>query len=673
MRIGWVEKHRLPYGRGSVTSSSFRAASVSYRWFPLRGILAALVFCGAALADLTETTILQTNMTLNLETGAVAGSGGDILWQGSAIAPQGSAKLKNVGKLGITNFNGLPQSYFTPLAASAKAAPLAATLLVPGDAFLVVTNKGDIAKALVLADSGGAITLQFVVFGISAPPGVPLISNVLNNASYVPAGFPNYGIAPSSVFAVFGSGLADPGQPVPQASKAPGLPLTLNGTNITVVVNGVTTHPALYYTSPAQLAAVLPASTPAGTGILTVTYRGNTSAPMPILVVPSALGINTYSNGVGVVTDASTYAVLSYTNSGSPGQTVVLWGTGLGPDSADSDTTYTASPHSVHTPLQIYIGGVQASILYQGSSGYPGINQVDLVIPKSVPTGCWIPVAAVAGGVISNVVTISIHSGGGVCVDPASGLTGDQITPPNGKALKAGLVSLVQTNSPGKGTARVLTNSANAAFEQYTGLYPSRNPVSPGGCILTQDPTPVPFPNIVGLDTGAITITGPTEPAVTLKSQGIQGAFYAILPADAIPSSGGTFTFQGAGGKDVGPFTSTLTLASPLLTWTNQNDIATIDRTKDLRITWAGGNPGTYVYVTGTSLSAGLQHLGGYTCLVSVDAGQFTVPSYILSGLPAGTGGAALQNDIHGMLTPSGIDIGVAGADISYSVRTTTQ
>jgi uncharacterized protein (TIGR03437 family) len=637
-----------------------------------RFFLAFLVFCIPALADLSETTILQTNMTLNLETGAVAGSGGDIVWQGSAIAPQGSAKLKNFGNLGITNFNGLPQSYFAPFAAGAKAAPLTAALLVPGDAFLVVTNKGDIAKVLVLADSG-TITLQFVVFGISAPAGVPLISQVTNNASYVPAGFPNSGIAPSSVFAVFGSGLADPGQPVPQASKAPGLPLTLNGTSITAVVNGVTTHPALYYTSPAQLAAVLPASTPAGTGILTVTYRGNTSAPMPFLVVPSALGINTYSNGVGVVTDASTYALLSYTSSGSPGQTVVLWGTGLGADSADSDTTYTATPHSVHTPLQIYIGGVQASILYQGSSGYPGINQIDLVIPKAVPTGCWIPVAAVAGGVISNVVTISIHSGGGVCVDPASGLTGDQITPPNGKALKSGLVSLVQTNSPGKDTARVLTNSANAAFEQYTGLYPSRNPVSPGGCILTQDPTPVPFPNIVGLDTGNITITGPCEPAVTLKSQGIQGAFYAILPSDAIPSSGGTFTFQGAGGKDVGPFTSTLTLTSPLLTWTNQNDVATIDRTKDLLITWTGGNPGTYVFVTGTSLSPGLQHLGGYTCLVPVGAGQFTVPSYILSGLPAGTGGAALQNDIHATLTASGIDIGVALADISYSVRTTTQ
>ena len=54
-------------------------------------------------------------------------------------------------------------------------------------------------------------------------------------------------------------------------------------------------------------------------------------------------------------------------------------------------------------------------------------------------------------------------------------------------------------------------------------------------------------------------------------------------------------------------------------------------------------------------------------------AGKFTVPSYILSGLPAGTGGAALQNSIHSTLSASGIDIGASLADISYSVRSTTK
>src|SRR5271169_4166684 len=89
----------------------------------------------------------------------------------------------------------------------------------------------------------------------------PAITQILNNSSGTPKGLPNYGIAPSSIFIVTGSGLADPGTPTLQDSSA-GLPLTLNGASITVVVNGVTTHPALYYTSPTQIAAVLPAATP---------------------------------------------------------------------------------------------------------------------------------------------------------------------------------------------------------------------------------------------------------------------------------------------------------------------------------------------------------------------------------------------------------------------------
>lgn len=47
---------------------------------------ASMVLCGTAMADLSETTILTTSAALNLETGAVVGSGGDILWDGSTIA-----------------------------------------------------------------------------------------------------------------------------------------------------------------------------------------------------------------------------------------------------------------------------------------------------------------------------------------------------------------------------------------------------------------------------------------------------------------------------------------------------------------------------------------------------------------------------------------------------------
>ena len=68
----------------------------------------ACAFPIAVRADLSENTILQTGSALNLDTGAVAGSGGDILWNGSTLVPQGSATVYNVGNAGATNFNSSP-------------------------------------------------------------------------------------------------------------------------------------------------------------------------------------------------------------------------------------------------------------------------------------------------------------------------------------------------------------------------------------------------------------------------------------------------------------------------------------------------------------------------------------------------------------------------------------
>ena len=630
----------------------------------------AFAFPIAALADLSETTILQTNAALNLDTGAIVSSGGDILWNGTTAAPQGGAKARSLGKLGITNFGNWTQALVVTDAKTGTSTPLAASVLVPGEVFVVLTNQGNAAKVLVIANSGGSLSIKFTTFGVSGAAGVPAVAEILNNSSNSPFGASNYGIAPSSLFVVTGSNLADPGVPVLQSSADPGLPLTLNGASLTVVVNNVTTHPALYYTSPGQLAAVLPAATPVGTGTLTVTYKGNTSAPAPILVVPTALGINFYYTNTGVATDAVTGAVLTYTSAGTPGESMVLWTTGLGADPGDSDAVYTLTPHRVNTPLQIYIGGILAAVSYQGGSGYPGVNVINLTIPDSVPTGCWVPLAAVAGGVISNIVTLPINKGGGACVDTQTGLTGGQIAPSGGQTLRTGLVALIQTDSTSAKGVHTVTNSTDAAFVKYTGLYTPSNSLSPGGCIIGP-PAPIPVPAVTGLDPGAITLTGPNGVQTPLALTGlIKGTFYSLLDANTFPQSGGTFTFKGAGGSDVGSFTSTITL-DPLLVWTNPSDGATIDRTKDLTVAWTGGNKGSFVYIGGTDTSATLGNLGTFTCLAKAEDGKFTVPSYILSALPAGSGGMQVQNDLYQTLTATGIDIGQSLATIYHQVPST--
>ena len=644
--------------------------------------LLSLVLPGVALADLSQTTTLSTSgsTNLNLDTGASGSTGGDIEFSAAGIAPVGSAKLVNRGGETAAQFAAdtlllvelWPPGYSTT--------PIPAATLAPStpfqDAFYVHTNGGHYAKLLVTAISASSITLNIVTFGVTGggTSGPPVVTAVRNNSSGIPYGAPNYGIAPSSIFVVTGTGLADAGTPVLQdSSKAGGIPITLNGASVAVTVNGVTVHPGLYYTSPTQLAGVLPASTPVGSGTLTVTYNNVASNAEPIVVVPSALGINTFYTNSAVATDASTYALLTWTNSGTPGENIVLWTTGLGADAADSDTSYTSTPHAVATALQIYIGGALAPILYQGSAGYPGVNQINVTIPASTPNGCWISMAAVSNGVLSNIATIPVNAGGGACVDPVSGLTGTAIMPSGSQDLRTGVVVITQTSSTNAKGVTTFSSAATAAFEEYTGIYTPTNQVSPGGCIESVRTTVSPGP-FTGLDPGQITLSGPNLPSVTVPNQlGIKGAFALSLTAGAVPQTGGTFVFNGAGGADVGSFTSTLTFTNPILSWTNANIGGSIDRSKDLTVNWTGGNPNSYIFVTGTSTASsnGVQTRAGFTCLGKAGDGQLTVPSYILSALPAGSGGVEIQNDFYLKLSPSGIGIGLAVGEIGMGVAST--
>ncbi len=90
----------------------------------------------------------------------------------------------------------------------------------------------------------------------------PVVNAVTNNFGGPLPGLPNYGIAPASLFVIYGSGLCASAPLVTETSAGTGLPQTLNDMTISVTVNGVTTTPAIYYAIPTQVAAVLPSTTP---------------------------------------------------------------------------------------------------------------------------------------------------------------------------------------------------------------------------------------------------------------------------------------------------------------------------------------------------------------------------------------------------------------------------
>src|SRR5579863_1904504 len=140
-----------------------------------------------------------------------------------------------------------------------------------------------------------AIAVLVIAFPVAAAAG-PVINNVLNNYSYIQAGFPNAGIAPGTIFTIFGAGLSNPlsGPLQLESSAGKGIPTTLAGATISVTVGGKTVTPGMYYAIPSQIAAVLPSNTPTGSGTVTVAYNNATSNSFAIQVVPHALGFDTY-------------------------------------------------------------------------------------------------------------------------------------------------------------------------------------------------------------------------------------------------------------------------------------------------------------------------------------------------------------------------------------------
>jgi uncharacterized protein (TIGR03437 family) len=623
-------------------------------------LLAMAVLSGSFLSVSWAESIsatLAAHTFLNLDTGAISRTAGDILWDGSALTAQGAAGLYNLGKVGPRVFRSIHAHHAS--SAAYNTAPIFAATLVAGDVFGVHTNAGHYAKVLVTAANNGSLSLQYTTFHPAAAASAPSISQVLNNYSYVLPGQPNYGIAPGSLFVIFGEGLSSSAPPVLQSSAAPGLPLGLNETSVSVTVHGVTTTPALYYTSATQVAAVLPSTTPVGDGTVTVIYNQQTSAPAPIQVVASAVGLDTRygtGNGLAVATDADGN-VFGLTNSAMPNQTVILWGSGIGADPSNDDRVYPQKQDNLtDIPVQIFIGGISAAIQYRGRSQYPGLDQYNVTVPSNVTPGCFVSIVAQIGNIVSNAVTIPVNATGGVCSDAVTGLSGTQIqslaNKPGGTVNVLGAIVSVGT---GPGSSLALAAGLSSSYFGKGYEYASE-----GSCSIIP-PEQGPYTNAFAaeLDAGTIQLSGPNGQV----NLGTGPGLYQYHFTNGNP--GGAYTLSGSGGKEsgngIGSFQVSLTVPTPTLNVTNQTALASVTRAQGAKVTWSGGFPGGAVQVVGSGGAPAVK----FFCYAPTSTGLLTVPASILLALPPGPGSITVS-DVTPVesISASGLDVGlVLGGD----------
>lgn len=192
-------------------------------------------------------------------------------------------------------------------------------------------------------------------------------------------------------------------------------------------------------------------------------------------------------------------------------------------------------------------------------------------------------------------------------------------------------------------------SSAAALAAAVGGLFPSQ-----GTC--TSLPSRPVGSNAFGLDAGpSLALSGPPGSfTMALTRTGEYQTLFGSAPSgrDLPP---GVYTVTGNGGLDVSAFSASLNVGGNVL-WTNKAAISTIDRSQPLTVTWTGGTSPGYVLIGGY-VNGGQM---GFVCSEDVNKGSFTIPAFVLSSIPAGSGGMFVTPN------PLSQQISIPGVDLAY-------
>jgi uncharacterized protein (TIGR03437 family) len=233
----------------------------------------------------------------------------------------------------------------------------------------------DSAGNLYVADSGNNRVRELMPHAVT-PPTAPVITSV--NTAYG-----STSISQNDFIEIHGTNLA--------AAVAGPASLTNQLGGVSVTVNS---KPGLlYYVSPGQINVLTPLD--------------STTGPVPVVVTNNGVVSTAFSANLGGVTPAflrfdvaghvtathADYSLLGPPSLGTgftpaaPGETIVTYAVGFGlPSNAIVGGTNPATGSL--TPLPVcQIAGSPATVTFAGLNGFPGLFQLNLVIPPGTPNG----------------------------------------------------------------------------------------------------------------------------------------------------------------------------------------------------------------------------------------------------------------------------------------------
>ncbi len=527
----------------------------------------------------------------------------------------------------------------------------------------------------------------FTVYQSAPAPPVPAGTPGISPGGIVNAASSRGGpIARGSFFTIYG---VDIGPTVPSQATSYPIPDTAGGVVVNISQGSIVKRAFLHFVSSSQINGIIPSDAPLGNVQVTVVYNGIAGTPANATLVDTSFGIFTAASGVGpgIIQNwnSQTDVILNLPAiPGKPGQLAILWGTGLGPVAgADNNAPPVGD---LPAPVEVEVAGMPATVVYHGRApSFAGVDNVYFYVPNTVPQGCSVPVRIKAGPTWSNTVRMAINGTGGVCQDPQN--PNSSLTTTGGQI---GAIMLVRANLTGQfqaGQAPVnatldfgaavfaeIKAGGQLAFSGALNLPPV------GSCSSNIRPTD--FSALLGgdlfgrsstvgrqLDAGSkIVVTGPRGSA-DLSPMGSNAGSYAGLLGGTSPLSGSastplvlnpgtSLTLSSPGGKDVGPISGSFTMPNEI-TWTNRDQINTINRATPLTLTWTGGDISRLMLIVGGVEDAKIKTGGGFMCLVSAAAGTFTVPVSVLADLPATRALTSTPDDSFGGIALASVPMGL--------------
>ena len=215
------------------------------------------------------------------------------------------------------------------------------------------------------------------------PSGQTVTGAVTNGADFL------LGAAPGSIATVFAQGITNV-TGIAYAASLP-LPTQINGTSVSINGARVPLLAVVNVNGQQQVNFQVPSGLTAPGISVVVNNNGTDLPPISANLFPAFPGIITVDGSRGAIQHGSDFRLVTTTDPAIRGEPVVIYSTGLGPVSPDpgDGNPASASPLSLTVyPVLATVGGVPATVLFSGlTSGFAGLNQVNIQVPSQSPVG----------------------------------------------------------------------------------------------------------------------------------------------------------------------------------------------------------------------------------------------------------------------------------------------